>query len=160
MATYEFIIKKQGGGSSKSPVAGDEKSTDTEKGQGLLSKDGAKKFAQGMVAYKTVKSFATQIINHEVSMVELRTGSKELQERANFTNQLVQQGVGILESMVAGAMVGGIVGAVVGTALSVTHTAIGYAQAQNRIDTQRTLENNSIQMNYIRAGARGSRGDT
>ncbi len=159
MATYEFVIRKDGLESKENPVAGGNTKSDTEQGKGLLSKENAKKFAQGMVAYRTVKSFSTQIINHEVSMVELRTGSKELQERASFINQIAQQGLGIIESAVTGAMLGGLAGALIGTALSVTHQAIGYAQAQNRIDNQRTLENNSIEMNYIRAGARGSRGE-
>lgn len=156
---YTITIKADNLSSgNKSPIAGDNKGTDKEKSNGgLLSKEGAKAFGKAMVAYSTVKSFATQVINHEVSMVQLRTGSNELQQRANFTNQMIQKGVGILEGGIAGAMVGGLPGFIVGTGLSLLHTMISYGQKQQELDTQRTVENQSIQMNYVRAGASGSR---
>lgn len=154
---YTITIKADSLSSgNKSPIAGDNKGTDKEK-SGLLSKEGAKAFGKAMVAYSTVKSFATQVINHEVSMVQLRTGSNELQQRANFANQMIQKGVGILEGGVAGALVGGLPGFIVGTGLSLLHTMISYGQKQQELDTQRTVENQSIQMNYVRAGASGSR---
>lgn len=157
---YTITIKTDSLSSgNKSPIAGDNKGTDKEKsGGGLLSKDAAKAFGKAMVAYSTVKSFATQIVNHEVSMVQLRTGSNELQERANFTNQMIQKGVGILEGGVTGALVGGLPGFLIGTTLSLMHSVIGYGQAVNRLNTERTLENQSIMMNFVRAGAKGSRG--
>ena len=155
---YSITIKYKAP-SSESPIAGDNKESDTEKGKGLLSKQGAKTFATAMVAYGKVKSFATQIINHEVSMVELRTGSREMQDRANFTNEMIQKGVGILESVGTGALVGGLPGALVGLTLSAMHTAIAYQQKQETINLQRTIENVSLQQNFIRAGAKGSRSE-
>ena len=110
-----------------------------------------------MVAYHAVKSFADQIVNHRISTIELRTGSKELQERANFINNTVQKGLGVAESMFMGAAVGGLPGAIIGTVVGLAHTAISYTQAQNTINMQRTLENVSINMNTIRAGAGSSR---
>lgn len=154
---YTITIKYDDAQSS-SPIAGANDKSDTEKGKGFLSKEGAKAFGKAMVSYGIVKSFATQVINHEVSMVELRTGSRALQERANFTNQLIQQGVSIAETTFTSAAVGGWVGAIVGFVLSLGHTLVGYAQNQEKINTERTIENQSIQMNYIRAGANGSRG--
>lgn len=156
---YTITIKTDSLSSGgKSPISGDKKGSDKDKSSGgLLSKDGAKAFGKAMVAYSTVKSFATQIVNHEVSMVQLRTGSNELQERANFTNQMIQKGVGILEGGVAGALVGGLPGFIIGTSLSFLHTMISYGQKASELNTQRTLENMSIQQNYIRAGANGSR---
>ena len=155
--TYRIEISVDNLQESKSPIAGDNKQSDTEKGKGALTKKQAKDFGTAMVAYGKVKSFATQIINHEVSIVELRTGSRELQERANFTNQMVQTGVGILEGAVSGALVGGLPGFIAGTLLSVTHTVIGYTQKQDTLNAQRNLETASIAMNNIRAGANGSR---
>jgi hypothetical protein len=155
---YVITIKNSTGSKSKNPIAGSDNGSSTEKGKGLLSREGAKTFGKTMVAYGTVKSFALQTINHEVSLVQLRTGSNELQGRANFTNSVVQKVVGIGESMFAGAMVGGLPGAIVGLTLSTAHTLIGYAQNQDRINTERSLENVSLQMNIMRAGANGSRG--
>ena len=155
---YTITIKADSlSGGKKKAVAGNDKDSDTENRKGLLSKEGAKAYAKGLVAYHTVKSFATQIVNHEVSMVQLRTGSNELQERANFTNQTIQKGIGVLEAGITGAMVGGLPGFLIGTTLSLVHTITGYVQAQDRINTARTLENVGIDMNYIRAGASGSR---
>ena len=160
MANYTIEIKTDKiTGAKATPVAGSNTETDTSKKEGLLNKEQAKAFGKGLVAYGAVKSFALQIANHEHSMVELRTGSKELQQRTSFVTGIAQKGLGVLESVGAGALVGGLPGALLGLATSVTHTLIGYAQAQNKIDTQQSIENQSIQMQYIRAGARGSRGN-
>ena len=157
MANYTIEIKADNiVEDGTTPIAGTNKESDTTK-SGLLSKEQAKAFSKGLVAYHGVKSFATQVHNHYVSMVELRTGSKELQQRASFYNDIAQKGIGILESVVAGALVGGLGGAVVGLAVSTTHTLVGLAQAQDRINTQQALENETIFMNTIRAGTRGSR---
>lgn len=155
---YSITIKAENLSNKRKAVAGSNNDSDTDDRKGLLSKEGAKVYAKGLVAYHTVKSFATQIVNHEVSMVQLRTGSNELQERANFFNQIAQKSVGILEGAFTGAMVGGLPGFVVGTALSLMHTAIDYGQRVERLNTERSLENQSIMMNYVRAGANGSRG--
>jgi hypothetical protein len=155
---YTITIKAENLEKESTGIAGSNKKSDTEQRKGLLTKEGAKTFAKGMAAYHTVKSFATQVVNHEVSMVQLRTGSNELQERANFINQTVQKGIGILEGGIAGAMVGGLPGFLIGTTLSLMHSVIGYGQAVNRLNTERTLENQSIMMNFVRAGAKGSRG--
>lgn len=157
MSNYTITLKTDNLTGGTSAISGESSVSDTAKGNGLLSKEGAKAFATGMVAYRTVKSFATQIINHEVSLVELRTGSRELQQRTSFYNEIAQKGVGILEKTMMGAFVGGGVGAFIGLMLGTTHEIIGYAQNQQRIDTERNLENQSLQRQYIRAGARGSR---
>lgn len=156
---YEIILRNDtGGGGSRSPIAGDSRKSDTEKGKGLLSKEGAKAFAQGLVAYRTLKSFGTQILTHEVSLVSLRSGSNEMQERAQFVYEVGNQGIGILESTATAAAVGGWVGAAVGFILSTAHTLVGFSQKQDTINVQRTVEGQSLQLNYIRAGTRGSRG--
>ena len=145
---------------SASPIADDKGSaTPGTQQQGLLNKDQAKMFATGFAAYKTVKSFAVQSINYEVSLVSLKTGSQELQERANFTNQVIQKGVGIMETVAAGALIGGLPGALIGLAVGTAHTLIDIGQKQNTINLQNSLESETLQRNIIRAGARGSRNE-
>lgn len=146
-------------GNSNNPIAGDEKSPDSDlaKTAGFLNKGQAKAFGKGVTAYHYAKSFTSQIISHEVSLVELRTGSRELQERANFMLNVGNKLVGATESIVVGAAVGGIVGAVAGLVTSGIHLAVSYQQAQNTINTQRNVENVSLGLTYIRAGANGSR---
>lgn len=117
----------------------------------------AKKYLTGMFAYRTLKSFAVQQINYQVSTTALRTGSNELQQRAEFQNQLIQKGVGILESTVIGLKLSSLPGALLGLSLSTAHTLIGYEQNQNTLNMQKVLENRSLELTRIRAGAQGSR---
>lgn len=161
---YKIIIESTGGGASDSgttsAVAGSKTPSpkkSIEDTGGILSKDGAKNYLAGMVAWRTVKPYLTQVINHEVSLVELKTGSRELQDRANFVNQMVQRSVNSLEMVATGALVGGGAGALVGLATSLVHTGISYMQAQNKIELQKTLENRSLEMQVIRASSFGSR---
>lgn len=116
-----------------------------------------KKYLTGMFAYHTIKSFAVQQINYQVSTTALRTGSNELQQRASFYNQLAQKGVGVLESTIIGFKMGRLPGALLGLSLSTAHTLIGYEQNQNTINMQKVLENRSLELTRIRAGAQGSR---
>ena len=157
---YQITIKNEGAnGKQNSPIAKDQNQSDTEKGKGLLSKSAAKTFMKGMVAYHTLKNFGMQIYSHEASMVQLRTGSSEQQERANFFREVNTKTLNMLEAGTMTALVtGNVAGFVIGAGISLTSTLISYAQNQDRINTQRSLENQSIQLNYIRAGARGSRG--
>lgn len=154
---YTITIKSENLFSNDSAIAGDNKKSEKEQTKGLVSKEDAKMFAAAMVSYNTVKSFATQIINHEVSMVQLRTGSNELQERASFINDMVQQGVGVLEGAVTGAMVGGLPGFIAGLGISLISKTISYSQKVDEINTKRTVENVGREMTYIRAGSGGSR---
>lgn len=109
------------------------------------------------VAYRTVKSFVAQSVNNEIGKVQLRTGSARLQEKANFINQVVQTSWNFGESIVAGAMFGGLPGAIIGGTISALHTIVTYANNQNVINLNRSIENQSRELNYIRAGAQGSR---
>lgn len=156
---YTITIKIDGESSarSQSPIAGSTKQSDTEEVKKYSFEKDASGALKKLVSYKAVKSFATQIVNHEISQVELRTGSRELQDRATFINETVQRGLGIVEGVALGAVAGGPIGAVIGALVGVTHTAISYAQRQDTLNLQRSIENASIQMNYIRAGANGSR---
>jgi hypothetical protein len=157
---YSITIEVKGGVDGKnSPISGDNGSntTDDAKSGGFLSKGQAKDFGKALTAYHFAKSFTDQIFTHEVSMVELRTGSGELQQRANFNLEVGQKIIGGIESIAVGAAVGGLPGALLGMTTSAAHWAISYNQKVETLNTQRTLENQSIQMNYIRAGASGSR---
>ena len=153
---YEIIIKNAGGGASESPISagadiGDKTPKSASNNLGALKK---------VVSYGFAKSLVVKAVNHEVSLVELRTGSNELQQRADFINGAVQQAAGIVEMAVTGAVLGGgIVGAVVGATVGLLNTVIGIAQRQNTINMQRNVENISLQRQYVRAGARGSRGN-
>ena len=154
---YTITLKNDTSTSKSNPIANNEGKSDTQNAKESVSKENIKALGTALVAYRTVKSFAVQNINYNVSTVALRTGSNEMQERANFINSMAQKGVGIIESVGIGFATGGAVGAIAGLLLSTAHTAVSYMQAQNTINLQQQLENQSITANYIRAGANGSR---
>lgn len=161
---YKITVKiddNSSDGGANEGVAGSKRKSATksaeEAGSGILTKNQAKTFGQAMVAYNLVKSFALQQINYRVSTVELRTGSNEMSARASFQNELAQKGLGILEMTASGALVGGLAGALVGLGISTAHTAVSYIQKENTIQLKRNLENETLTMLRMRAGASGSR---
>lgn len=153
--TYTFILKNETGGDGvESPISGNLNSptTSNAKTGGFLSKSQAKAFGAGMVVYHQVKSFATQIVSHEISITSLKTGQNELQQRAQFNYDVGMRVLNAGESILVGAAVGGLPGAVAGLALSLTHTVIDISQRQQDLDLKRSLEQIQVRENVIRAG--------
>ena len=125
---------------------------------GLLQNGNARlALATSLVAWNTIKPYITQQINYRVSLVELKTGSREMQEKANFFNQTIQKGVGLAESIGVGSLLGGAPGAVVGAAVDATRSIISYYQKVNMLNLQDTLESRSTELQRIRAASLGSR---
>ena len=153
---YEIIIKNATDGADKNSAVAGDKSSGSKTDKKELS-PAQKNTAKGLVVWNKVKPFVTQIAGNKISQVSLKTGSRELQEKIEFTYGIVNAGVGIAESALTGYAIGNIPGAIVGTLFSAFHQTITIAQRTAAINTQRSIENVSIQMNYIRAGARGSR---
>lgn len=128
-------------------------------GDGLLKDPESKKrWIRGMAVYHTVKSIGAQIAYHDaVATVQLRTGSSEAQEIASAWYSGINTSAGILEKAATGAAIGGGVGAVVGTVVGVAQALIGLNQRYRDLLMAEALESVSLRMNYIRAGANGSR---
>lgn len=118
-----------------------------------------KDLALKLGAWHVVKSFAVQQVNHAVSLVELRTGSRDMQDHANFYNNVIQSGVSILEATAVGAYMGSLPGALVGFTLSAMHKGLDISNKHQTLLMQQDVENRSLHSQYIRAGAQGSRGN-
>lgn len=158
MATYEIIIKNETRKKKKSPVAEPTPSEEKKSSQDKQEKSaGQTAVTAGLVAWNQVKPWITQTVSHEVNMVELRTGRREYAQKTQLTYQIVSDVVGIGESALAGYAVGNIPGAIIGAVLGLGHKLANLSQQQDRINTERMLENVSIQQNRIRAGVSGSR---
>ena len=153
---YTILIKAEDV-KKESAISGQSSGGETSDAKETASKGQLKGLAVGLTAAKKIKGYVNTIVNHEVSMVGLRTGSNEMQERASFINQAVNKGVDMLMTIGVGAATGGVVGALIGVGIGVVETAVGYAFAQDRLNTERTIENETIRRNYVRAGAKGSR---
>ena len=149
---------------SNSAVAGSStQSTSSAVGHGankpglLQSPEARANYTSALVAWHTIKPFVTQHATYQTSLVALRTGSNEMQEKANLINQTVQTGVGLLEMAATGAAIGGGAGAVIGAISSVASSIFGLYQRTNKLSLERTIENKSLEMLRIRAGTLGSR---
>jgi hypothetical protein len=103
------------------------------------------------------KPWINQVASHEISMVELRTGSREAQQKTQFTYDVASKVVGFGTSILSGYAVGNVPGAIIAGLVNIGHTVVSYAQKEETINLKRSLESRTLQMNYVRAGAGGSR---
>lgn len=156
MASYEIILRNKtsdaGSSSSAASPRGNTKKTVPDTAPPPI-----RQLAGMGAAYGIAKSAMSKIVTHTINTVSLRTGQTEYQQRLQFQYEIASRGFNILESVVVGAMVGNAPGAILGAA-----TSLGSAlhDLYNRSDTlriSRNLENISIGLADIRAGARADR---
>ena len=155
MAQYEIVLRNQSGsGRKKSPISNSQINARVKelKAQYGLDQPEENQAAKGIISYAMAKPFVKQILQYQVSTVELRTGSAELQEKISFAYQVGSQTVSVIESIAIGAMVGNLPGAVIGAGLSIGSTLLGYAQRANTIRLQAELESVQISKLNVRAG--------
>ena len=118
----------------------------------------AKAALQTFAGINVVKSFALPVISHRVSTVQLRTGSREAQQRSTMLFTIGQKTFSAAESVAAGFVIGGGAGALAGLALSAIHTAMDFSLSVDRLNTQKQLEDISRDMSAVqRATVSGSR---
>ena len=147
---YTITIKNStnGGDSSISPISNPKQSVTkaTETSEEIISlgssdkikklgKKFGSKFGVATAFYAAVKPVISEI-NHNFSLVSLRTGSNELQAKAEYCR---------LKNIPSN--------------LAKQLDFIGKYRAQEVLDTQKAVENVSLQINLTRAGANGSRGN-
>jgi hypothetical protein len=116
----------------------------------------------GIAAYATVRKITGTIISHNNSLIEVRTGSREQQERTSF---IYNTATGFVDATVtgasAGAMAGGVYGAVAGAAIGVVKQGISMtiniAKTADLLAKQKTLENITRDLQTQRVTTNGSR---
>lgn len=116
----------------------------------------------GLAAYTTVRKITGTIISHNNSLIEVRTGSREQQERTSF---IYNTASGFVDSAVtgaaAGAMAGGPVGAAAGAVIGIVKQGISMtvniAKTADLLAKQRTLENITRDLQTQRVTTNGSR---
>lgn len=151
MSQYEIIIRDETTSTLKSPIANSEdgQAKDTT---GNKNQNEGRMSPWAYMAYRRVESVAKSWINHEISMVSVRTGRVELQQRWQFAADTAFGIVDTVTNIAVGAKVGGGVGAVVGAVVSVAQAGINLAQKLDRHNTQMYLENTSLGLMNVRAG--------
>ena len=116
----------------------------------------------GMAVYGTVRRITNEIISHNNSLIYVKTGSRELQERTTF---IYNTSMGFVDSAVtgaaSGAMVGGPIGAGVGALLGLAKQglsmAINVAKTSDMLAKNRQLENIQRDLKSQRVTTSGSR---
>lgn len=168
---YMYIIKNEtqdGSNSSNKAVAPTSPSSKTPskpqaepESQQSTSGQIMKTLKNNLVVREAV-SIAKSELLYQANTVELRTGTKDVQQKIDFQVQMANMGLSVLGSAVAGFATGGLVGAAAMAGISVLTQAISFAQstsqAQRTIDIKQSIENVSIGQQLVRAGSRGSRG--
>lgn len=161
--TYRIIIEGMGGGgggsggasggSAPRSTAVSPKGEDVSPGKALYdSYKAIKNAAPVALALKYVNKAVTTSIN----LVELRTGRSTYQEQLNWTYSTALKGLGIVGSIAAGFVTGNPL-LIIGGLATAADTAIDYGIAQQTLNLERRVENISIGMANIRAGAGGDR---
>lgn len=171
--TYTLIIKNTGKKAVAQDVggvggiSGNAASAEQSAG-GATSESGvdAGKILSKVFGYKQVKAVASSAVAYRISTVQLRTGSSEAQQRAQFAYSIGQQSLGILEgayigalkgSIVGGGLMGAVVGAMFGTTSAVMSTFIEYNMYAKTLDLEYQIEKNSQNLSAQRATVSGSR---
>ena len=151
MSKYEIIIRDETRTNPTNPIAntedGQAKDTTEDKNP---NEERASPWAY--MAYRRVESVAKSWINHEISMVSVRTGRVELQQRYQFAADTAFGIVDTVTNIAVGAKVGGGAGAVVGAVVSVAQAGINLVQKLDRYNTQMYLENTSLGLMHVRSG--------
>ena len=150
------IVLDDGATKKKSPVSGSQK-TDEEKYQQKWN-NSLEKGITGLVSYSAISSTADRLISYEISQVELRTGAREMEQRMQTTYNFGKKIVNSAVALGAGLVTGNFPLVAIGLATSVFNSVISIAQKQQKIDTQQSVENVSINMQNERAGLQGRRG--
>ena len=175
MAEQRFVIRientAQGGAGDKIGGAGGisrvNKKNQTENadkgaklGKTILRQAGVP--LTGMAAYGTVRKITNTIISHNNSLIQVKTGSKEQQERQTFAYNTA---MGFVDAAVAGAAagatVGGVYGAAIGAVVGVVKQgvdmAVNVAKTSDILAKNRQLENIQRELQSQRVTTNGSR---
>lgn len=146
-------IKNKQGGESSSKSGGKSKKTVTD----LLEKQ-----ARGLITYAAISSAVDSVISYNNSLIEVRTGSRELQERTTYSYNVAKS---FFNSTVVGGMTGakygGVWGAAAGAVIGFVGSGLSYginrAKQENVIAENARLEMAQRQTSAQRVTVSGSR---
>lgn len=172
MAERQFLIvvRNETGGGAGNKVGGaggvdqngenGESSVDEKKQK--TAADFLAKTVAGVASWKTAVNIIDTVWSHNNSLIEVRTGSRELQERTtwkyNTAKSFVMSGV---TGAIAGASYAGVPGAVVGAVVGLIKTTVSLTSSmalqQHTISENARIENMQQQTATQRVTVSGSR---
>lgn len=155
---YVIRFELPNGGVGKKPVStsGSQSESSEEKTWGAKNIDSAKNALKKIVSASTAAAVADKLISSEISVVSLRTGAREYEQKLQFGYSMAKS---VAVPLAFGAAAGGLAGAAIGLVFSFAMQGLQWAQNQRVIDMNRQLENISIEMARTRAGVTGSRSE-
>jgi len=161
MADEYTIWIRNGAKKREKAIAGS--TGDTQKQNTAGSDDDGKltrKDVAGYIAYKHyVSPFVKQAISYRISTVSLRTGRTEHQQRLQFAYDMGSKVVSLVENVAMGLLLSGgnPLGALVGLGVGLLQTGVQYAQAYDRLNLERSIEEASLGIQRRRAATTNSR---
>ena len=162
--TYRIIIEGMGGeGDAPKTTAatpsGDEISPHPTSG-GTTTETGSfvktYMFLKNSAAAGLALTYANTAITTYINRVELRTGRSTYQEQLNYQKSATLRGLGIAASIIGGLVTGNYLLAVGGVSAAVDW-GINTTIAKDTLNLERAVNNVSIGMANVRAGAGGDR---
>ena len=159
---YVIKITNETGGRKVAEKAGGaggiQNNTNTEnKGGETSEKATVQKAINAVFVYKQVKSVLNNHVSHEVSKVQLRTGSSDAQQKANMFYNMGNKGISIVENVVIGAKFGGGIGAAIAAVTSVINEAMDMQQTWDKYNLEKELETTKQDLAAQRTTVSGSR---
>ena len=132
--------KKVGGAGGIKNNQGGNSSSDGGKKNNKTAADLLAKKANGLISYATIASVVDTVASYNHSLIEVRTGSRELQERTTYKYNTAK-------SFVNSAISGGIVGSAFGPAGTAGGALIGLVGAGVSYMKNRAMAENTIREN-------------
>lgn len=168
MSRYELVIKNESKKKTTASVGGaggvngvnngaQTNSAGGETSNGAPGTDDASQVMEKLFGAAVLKNMASQVIGHEVGMVQLRTGSQHAQQRANFNYSIAQQGFNLVAGLAAGFAVGNVAGAAVGALSSLLNSTMSWALKAETMSLEKQLDMRERDMQAQRATVSGSR---
>ena len=174
MAKKEYVIlirneagkqgvgKKVGGAGGIGNAQGGESAGGEGRKQQKSATAVIEKSVKGLLTYGAVSSIVDKVASHNHSLIEIRSGSKELQQRTTYQYNLAKSFVNsVATGAISGATVGGPGGAAVGAALAIAMQGVSfgvnYVQQTSVIAENKRAESIQRQSTIQRATVSGSR---
>ena len=146
--TGEYHIKVSFDSEPKSPVAGAQEKSYAEKSSPSLEKG-----VKGLVSFGAIKSTASTLIGHQINTIELRTGAREYEQRVSYLVDRTSEAISTGGLVLGGIATGNIGIAAVGVVTMLANKLLNIGIKAHTLSLQTTLENMSISLATIRAGA-------
>lgn len=145
------------GGDATSPIAGDRTAESASVSYGEKTEARFEKGLKKLVSFSAIKNTAQKIVNVQTSTINLRTGASEYEQRVQKVTNGVFDGIGTAGALAVGAATGNLPLVAITVATSLFDKLFGVIQRQTEINYKRDVENVSIRMANVRAGAGGRR---